>query len=213
MQPFDLFVGGTSCGPVLSPLAGSHNVRNAVAAIALVCEAAGASVQEAVSILRTFRGVRRRQDLLGEASGVRVYDDFAHHPTAVRETIAAIRSRHPEGKLVAVFEPRSATACRALHQDAYAEAFHSADAAILAPLGRSNVPERERLDVASIAESIRRRGGDAVAPITDALVGAVLERTSPGDTVLVMSNGDFGGFHDRLLAALALRARGRREPA
>jgi UDP-N-acetylmuramate: L-alanyl-gamma-D-glutamyl-meso-diaminopimelate ligase len=207
MQPFDLFVGGTSCGPVLSPLAGEHNVRNALATIALIAEtSAGAiSAQEIISALRRFSGVRRRQDLLGEARGVRVYDDFAHHPTAVRETLAAIRARHPDGALIAAFEPRSATACRNMHQHAYEDAFHAADLAILAPLGRANVPEPERLDLRAIAAAIRAHGGDALTPATtDDVLSAILDRARPGDTVLLMSNGDFGGLHDRLLAALAL---------
>jgi len=207
MQPFDLFVGGSSAGPVLSPLAGAHNVRNTLAALALVTEAAGGPVvlRDLFSALRTFRGVRRRQDRIGEARGVVVYDDFAHHPTAVRETTAALRARHPEGKLIAVFEPRSATACRALHQAAYAEAFHAADLAILAPLGRGNVAPEERLDVAAVAEAIRAGGGAALAPADrDAVLAAIVEAARPGDTVLLMSNGDFGGMPDRLLAALAV---------
>ncbi|UJR86527.1 UDP-N-acetylmuramate--L-alanine ligase [Sandaracinus amylolyticus] len=207
MQPFDLFVGGTSCGPVLSPLPGAHNVRNAVATIALICETSEGTipVQDVLACLRRFSGVRRRQELIGEARGVRVYDDFAHHPTAVRETLAAIRTRHPEGALIAAFEPRSATACRAMHQRAYEDAFHDADLAVLAPLGRSNVPEAERLDVAAIANAIRAQGGDAIAPRDlDELITTITARASAGDTVLLMSNGDFGGLHDRLLAALAL---------
>src|SRR5690606_12221821 len=113
---------------------------------ALVCETSEGTtpVQDVTNALRRFSGVRRRQDLVGEARGVRVYDDFAHHPTAVRETLAAMRARHPDGALIAAFEPRSATACRAMHQHAYEHAFHAADLAILAPLGRSNVPESER---------------------------------------------------------------------
>lgn len=221
MQPFDLFVGGTSCGPLLSPMIGAHNVKNAVAAIALVAEAtnvdtrgaahgATTSVQELASALRAFSGVRRRQDLLGEARGVRVYDDFAHHPTAVRETLSALRARHPEGALIAAFEPRSATACRSLHQLGYEDAFHAADLAILAPLGRATIPEGERLDVDAIAAAIRARGGDALAaPDLDAALAAVVLRARPGDTVVLMSNGDFGGLHDRVLAALALPEPGR----
>ena len=207
MQPFDLFVGGTSCGPVLSPLMGAHNVKNAVATIALICETSGGTipVQDVMSALRRFSGVRRRQDLIGEARGVRVYDDFAHHPTAVRETLAALRARHPEGALSAACEPRSATACRATHQQGYEDAFHAADLAILAPLGRANVPEGERLDVAAIAAALRARGGDAVAPTDlDGVLDAITRRAAPGDTVLLMSNGDFGGLYDRLLAALAV---------
>jgi UDP-N-acetylmuramate: L-alanyl-gamma-D-glutamyl-meso-diaminopimelate ligase len=208
MQPFDVFVGGTSCGPVLSPMLGAHNVRNALAAFALVAEASppgATSVQELISILRTFRGVRRRQDPIGEGRQVRVYDDFAHHPSAVRETVAAIRARHPEGALIAAFEPRSATACRNLHQASYAESFYDADLTILAPLGRANVPAEERLDLDAIAGAIRAGGRDAIAPSSiDDVLDAITARAQPGDTVLLMSNGDFGGLHDRLLAALAL---------
>jgi UDP-N-acetylmuramate: L-alanyl-gamma-D-glutamyl-meso-diaminopimelate ligase len=208
MQPFDLFVGGTSSGPVLSPMIGEHNVRNAVAAIALVAETSGGTtpVQEIVAALRRFSGVRRRQDLIGEARDVRVYDDFAHHPTAVRVTLAALKARHPEGKLIAVFEPRSATACRNLHQRAYEGSFHHADAVVLAPIGRAEVPADERLNPAAIAAAIRARGGDAVAPPDHpAVLAEILARATPGDTIVLMSNGDFGGLHDEVLAALALR--------
>jgi UDP-N-acetylmuramate: L-alanyl-gamma-D-glutamyl-meso-diaminopimelate ligase len=207
-QPFDLFVGGSSGGPVLSPLMGEHNVRNALAAIALVCEATDGSVhlQTLTQALRSFSGVKRRQDLLAEAGGVFVYDDFAHHPTAVRETLAGVRSRHPDVKLFAVFEPRSATACRKIHEKEYEEAFHHADVVLLAPLGRTNIPESERLSVEAIAESIRQRGGDAAAPADlDAILRVIVDRAQRGDVVLLMSNGDMGGLHDRVIAALATR--------
>jgi UDP-N-acetylmuramate: L-alanyl-gamma-D-glutamyl-meso-diaminopimelate ligase len=212
MQPFDLFVGGTSCGPVLSPLIGAHNVKNTLATIALIAETSQGkvAVQDIMTPLRRFSGVRRRQDWIGEAAGVRVYDDFAHHPTAVRETLWAMRERHPEGALIAVFEPRSATACRNIHQDAYLEAFHAADVTLFAPLGRTNVPEAERLDTLAIASAIRARGETAMALSTlDEVLGAIVERAEPGDTVVMMSNGDFGGLHDRVLASLALRAKSR----
>src|SRR6185312_15578798 len=91
--------------------------------------------------LTRFAGVKRRQELRGVADGVRVYDDFAHHPTAVLETLSGFRARHPEGKLIAVFEPRSATASRRIHQEAYAAAFAAADEILLAPVGRSEIPE------------------------------------------------------------------------
>ncbi len=212
MQPFDLFVGGTSCGPVLSPLIGAHNVKNTVAAIALIAEMSQGmvAVQDIMTPLRRFSGVRRRQDLIGEAGGVRVYDDFAHHPTAVRETLSAMRARHPEGALIAVFEPRSATACRKIHQESYLDAFYAADITLLAPLGRTNIPEAERLDTQAIASAIRARGEQAMAPATlDEVLSVIVERAEPGDTVVMMSNGDFGGLYDRVLAGLALRAKSR----
>jgi UDP-N-acetylmuramate: L-alanyl-gamma-D-glutamyl-meso-diaminopimelate ligase len=207
-QPFDLFVGGSSGGPVLSPLAGTHNVKNALAAIALVSEATGGTIPltTLTHALRAFSGVKRRQELLAEAGGVLVYDDFAHHPTAVRETLAAIRARHPEGKLFAVFEPRSATACRKIHEPEYEHAFANADVSLLAPLGRSNVPEAERLDVAHVAAAIRAAGGDAEAPEShDAILAILQGRAKPGDVIVLMSNGDMAGLHDRVITALTTR--------
>lgn len=211
-QPFDLFVGGSSGGPVFSPLPGAHNVKNALAAIALVSEATSTRPEGPIPLttltqaLRRFSGVKRRQELLAEAAGVLVYDDFAHHPTAVRETLAALRARHPEGKLVAVFEPRSATAVRKIHEHEYETAFQSADVTLLAPLGRSNVPEAERLDVAHVAAAIRAAGGDAEAPPDhDAILARISEKVVRGDVVVLMSNGDMSGLHDRVIAMLATR--------
>ena len=207
-QPLELFVGGTSCGRMLSPLSGAHNVRNATAAIALVAEGLphAPPVQVLAGVLRTFGGVKRRQELLGEARGVRVYDDFAHHPTAVRETLAGLRARHPDGRLIAVYEPRSATACRKQHQDAYADAFVSADLTILAPLGRKGLGKDEALDLDALVSALRERGGEAIAPAElDGVLRAILERAREGDTVVLMSNGDFGGMHDRVLVGLATR--------
>lgn len=202
-QPFELFVGGSATPRVISPLWGAHNVLNATAAIALGCEAGGARLDAMVSALRSFRGVRRRQELLGEADGVRIYDDFAHHPTAVRETLRGLRARHADGKLIAVFEPRSATASRTLHQAQYARAFDPADVAILAPVGRPEIADAERLDPHRLAARIGDRA--CAPPDLDAVLTCILDRASRGDTVVLMSNGAFGGLHDRLLGALAAR--------
>ncbi|MFM2419236.1 MAG: hypothetical protein RL385_3959, partial [Pseudomonadota bacterium] len=145
------------------------------------------------------------------ADGVRVYDDFAHHPTAVRETLAGLKARHSESRIVAVFEPRSATASRKLHEVAYAEAFDAADEVWLAPVGRKEISDSERLDVAHVASALRARGISAHAPGDhDALLGGLLANLGPGDTAVLMSNGDFGGLHDRLIAQLALRSGNRR---
>ncbi len=200
-QAFDLFVGGMACGRFTLPVPGLHNVRNAVAALAACIEGLGASLDGARAAVAAFPGVKRRQDLLGEPGGVRVYDDFAHHPTAVDETLRALRSRHPEGRLWVAFEPRSATACRALHQQAYAHAFDAADRVLLAPLGRTNIPEAERLDLARLARDL---GPKAEAPPdVDTLRTRILEGARPGDTVALLSNGAFAGLHARLLADLA----------
>jgi len=205
-QPFDLYAGGSSCGRFALAVPGAHNVRNAVGAIAACAEGFGVGVAAARTALVSFQGVRRRQDLLGRPDGINVYDDFAHHPTAVDETLRALRARHPGGKLWAIFEPRSATACRALHQHEYVAAFGVADHTLFAPLGRTNVPEAERLDLARLAKEI---GNDkaTLADGVDAIIARITEDARPGDTVALLSNGSFGGIHARLLKALAERGR------
>jgi UDP-N-acetylmuramate: L-alanyl-gamma-D-glutamyl-meso-diaminopimelate ligase len=203
MQPFDLFAGGVSAGRFALRVPGRHNVRNAVAAIAACAEGFGVSLGNARTALASFEGVRRRQDLLGTPGGVRVYDDFAHHPTAVNETLQALRAKHGEGALWAIFEPRSATACRALHQESYAHAFDAAAHVILAPLGRSNVPDAERLDVDRLARDLGPRAHAAKS--TDAILERLLAGARAGDTVVLLSNGAFDGLPTRLLAALSER--------
>jgi UDP-N-acetylmuramate: L-alanyl-gamma-D-glutamyl-meso-diaminopimelate ligase len=202
-QPFDLFAGGVAGGRVTLAVPGRHNVRNALAALAACAEGFGVSLGTARSALASFEGVRRRQDLLGVPGGVSVYDDFAHHPTAVSETLRALRAKHPSGELWAVFEPRSATACRALHQAAYAQAFGTATRVLLAPLGRANVPEVERLDLAKLGDEL---GPKAEAlPSTDAILRRLTQGLKAGDTVVLLSNGAFEGLPSRLLASLAGR--------
>jgi UDP-N-acetylmuramate: L-alanyl-gamma-D-glutamyl-meso-diaminopimelate ligase len=204
-QPFDLFFGGSSCGRVLSPLAGRHNLRNAVAAIAAAAEGAGVAVRDLTRALPRFGGVRRRQELRGVANGIRVYDDFAHHPTAVAETLQALKGRHKQSRLIAIFEPRSATASRKLHQHEYARAFAAADVSLLAPVGRPEIPEAERLDVAAIAAEIRAGGGAAETPADlAAIIDLAATLARPGDAIVVMSNGAFGDIHNKLLAKLAI---------
>jgi UDP-N-acetylmuramate: L-alanyl-gamma-D-glutamyl-meso-diaminopimelate ligase len=203
---FDLFVGGSSCGRLHSPLSGLHNLKNAVAAVALCATAADVPLPTLARGLASFAGVKRRQELRGIAAGVRIYDDFAHHPTAVLETLRGLRVRHPSGRLIALFEPRSSTASRRVHQAAYAAAFAPADITLLAPVGRQEIPAHERLDVAEIAAEIAGSGRSAQAAASiDALVARVAELARPGDTVVAMSNGPFGGIHEKLLGSLALR--------
>jgi UDP-N-acetylmuramate: L-alanyl-gamma-D-glutamyl-meso-diaminopimelate ligase len=202
-QTFDLFVGGSSLGRFALRVPGAHNVRNAIAAVAACASGFGASTDDARANLAAFEGVRRRQDLLGEPAGVRVYDDFAHHPTAVDETLRALRAKHPQGTLWVAFEPRSATACRSLHQTDYERAFGAADRVLLAPLGRTNVPEGERLDLARLAAALGPKA--AVAPGVGAIVDIVVRESRAGDTVALLSNGAFGGIHAALLERLGAR--------
>ena len=200
--PMDLHGGGTYLGRLMSPLSGKHNARNMLGVLALAA-VTGSDLRSLMDAAPRFGGVKRRQDLLAVAGGVRVFDDFAHHPTAVRETLAGLRALHPSGRLVCVFEPRSATASRRLHQDAYEHAFDAADLAVIAPVGRPEIALAEQLDRKAICESMASRRKVALAPETlDAVEAAVLGYAQPGDAIVLMSNGRFGDLHDRLIAAL-----------
>ncbi len=202
---FDLYAGGVLAGRYIVPMPGHHNLRNAVAALAASAQGYGAKLKDLGPALGRFQGVRRRQDLLGAPRGISVYDDFAHHPTAVRETLRALRQKHPRGKLIAVFEPRSATACRNLHQREYAECWDDADLVLLAPLGRDNLPPEQRLDLDAVAAELRARGKRAeTRPSVDAILEALTQSAAPGDTIALLSNGAFGGIYGKLLAQLSV---------
>ena len=190
-------------GVATLPGGGAHNVENALGVVA-AARALGLEFEEIARGLATFTGVRRRQEVRGEVGGVVVIDDFAHHPTAVRATIAAIRARFPGRRLWAAFEPRSNTSRRRLHQDEYVEALAGAACvALKVPEPHDMVPADQRLDADRVVADLRARGVDARAEAdVDRLVRAVADGARPGDVVLVMSNGAFGGFIDRLLAAL-----------
>jgi UDP-N-acetylmuramate: L-alanyl-gamma-D-glutamyl-meso-diaminopimelate ligase len=204
---FDLYAGGVAAGRFACPLPGRHNVANATAALAAVAQGYGVPLHNLGQPLAAFAGVKRRQELVGTPGGVAVYDDFAHHPTAVAETLRALRGRHPQGQLIAVFEPRSATACRRIHQEAYESAFDPADRVILAPVGRPELGADEKLDTQALAERLRQRGKQARAfDALEGIVGALVEVAQPGDTIAILSNGAFGGIHGKLVAALGSRA-------
>lgn len=202
---FELTHAGEPLGHFEVPLYGAHNVRNALAAIA-VGHTAGVSIERLREGLRTFKGVRRRLEKRGEVNGVSVYDDFAHHPTAILETIKAVKSTHPDRRVWAVFEPRSATACRKIFHDDFVRAFHEsgADEVVLAAVFRASLPDDERLSVEDIVHELQAHGVHARHfPDTAAIVRTIAEEARPGDIVVVMSNGGFDGIHDKLLTALA----------
>jgi UDP-N-acetylmuramate: L-alanyl-gamma-D-glutamyl-meso-diaminopimelate ligase len=180
---------GEPYGRFESPLLGVHNVRNALAAMA--------------EGLRTFKGIKRRLEVVGVADGVTVLDDFAHHPTAVHETLSALRTGYPNRRVWAVFEPRSASSCRRVFQDDFAQAFGAADEVILAPVFRSTLPEAERLDTRQLIEQLRTRGQRARGVgDNDDIIRAIVDEHRDGDIVVLMSNGGFGGIHRKLLQAL-----------
>lgn len=185
------------------PLLGQHNVRNALAAVAVAHEC-GLSIEAIREGLATFRGVKRRLEVVGERRGVTVYDDFAHHPTAVAETIAALRTARPGRRLWALFEPRSASSCRRVFQADFARAFASADQVIIAPVFRSTLADADRLSVPELVRDLAASGVAArELPSVEAIVDAVAREAAAGDDILVMSNGGFGGIHGKLLEALA----------
>jgi UDP-N-acetylmuramate: L-alanyl-gamma-D-glutamyl-meso-diaminopimelate ligase len=203
---FDLVRDGRRWGRLHSPLTGDHNLRNLVAA-AEVLAAIGLGPDEVAAGFAAFAGVRRRQEVRGEASGVTVIDDFAHHPTAVRETLRALRVRFPERRLVAVFEPRTNTSRRAVFQSAYVDALAVADRVVVAGVHQpERAPQGDRLDPARVAADLRGQGVPAdYIPEVGAIVTDLAGSSCPGDIVAVMSNGPFGGLHDRLLEALRSR--------
>lgn len=199
----DVYAGGVFAGRFTTQLGGDYNVGNALAAIAAAAQGYGAPLGELRVALPLFLGVMRRQQLLGKPGGVAVIDDFAHHPTAVLETLRGLRQRYRAGHLYAVFEPRSATACRKLHQEAYACAFDAADSVLLAPLGRTNIPAEERLDRQRLLADLKARGKDAFEyPNVQSIVDDLVARAVGGDVIAVLSNGDFGGIHHLLLEQL-----------
>jgi UDP-N-acetylmuramate: L-alanyl-gamma-D-glutamyl-meso-diaminopimelate ligase len=203
---FSVRRGGEPAGAFEVPLLGAYNVRNALAAIA-VGAAVGLDTDTLAAGLRKFKGVRRRMEHRGTAAGVSVYDDFAHHPTAIEETLAGVRSAYPDRRIWAIFEPRSATSCRRVFQADFVRALAGADRVVLPAVFRSTVPEGERLSAEQIVEELQRTGVDArYIPAVDDIVRTVARDSREGDLVVVMSNGGFDDIHQKLLTALDARA-------
>jgi len=194
--------GGAPYGTFEVPLVGAHNVRNATAAIAVAADS-GIAPERIAEGLRRFAGVKRRLEIVGTARGVTLYDDFAHHPTAVAETLAGLRAASPNARIWAVFEPRSASSCRRIFQDDFARAFSPATEVLIAPVFRSTLPDAERLSVPQLVRDLTGRGQSAREGTLDDIIATIVREHRPGDLVVLMSNGGFGGIHQKLLRALA----------
>lgn len=181
---------------------GEFNVRNA--AMSVVAGILGGLSPDEIRVgLSAFDGVARRQEVRGEERGVKVIDDFAHHPTAIRQAIQALRQQHPEGKLWVIFEPRSNTTKRRIFQREIAECLAGADVPIISALpDPEKVPPAERLDPAVVASEVPGGRGRYIATV-DEIVEVVGKEAVSGDVVAVLSNGGFGGIHTRLLERLA----------
>jgi UDP-N-acetylmuramate: L-alanyl-gamma-D-glutamyl-meso-diaminopimelate ligase len=201
---FRVFRSNDEWGKVDTPLAGAFSVRNVLAVIAAAesVEADRDGVREG---LRTFKSVKRRMEVRGEVRGVTVIDDFAHHPTAIRETIDAVRQKYKGRRIVAVYEPRSYTAQRREFQDDYTKAFAGADEIVFASLFRPDRYTKETaLDLQQLVRDLSGDGkGAKELKDADAIVGDLTPRLRDRDVVLIMSNGGFGGIHQKLLDALA----------
>ncbi len=182
---------------------GSHNVKNALAVVA-AARHYGVSWRDIARGLETFPGVKRRLETLGEVNGITVYDDFAHHPSAVKATLEALRRASPDRRIWAVFEPRSATTIRRNFQDAYVVSFDDADRVLIAPVFLpEKAPEDDRFSVDELVKELRLRGvrAEAVESV-ERIVALLAEQAAPGDRIVFMSNGGFGRIHDKTLNSL-----------
>ena len=189
---FEVAWQGKPVGRLRWGMAGTYNRLNALAAIG-AARHAGVEPAAALEALSRFQGVRRRLELRGTVRGIRVYDDFAHHPTAIRETIAGLRQRHRSGRILAVFEPRSNTLKQGVLKDALPGSFEGAEKVFIHNAGLS-------WDAAAVFAPLGARV--RMEPDLPALVAAIAAEARDGDQILVMSNGGFGGIHQKLLAAL-----------
>jgi UDP-N-acetylmuramate: L-alanyl-gamma-D-glutamyl-meso-diaminopimelate ligase len=202
---FEARYRGKPEGKIEVGLIGRHNVKNALAVYALG-RAMGVEGSKLRDGFRTFTGVKRRQEIRGQRRGVLVMDDFAHHPTAVRETIEAVRAAYRGRRLWAVFEPRSNTSKRSIFEHEFAAALALADRALIAAVYQpERVPDGERLSVDNVVSRINRLSGDeraGKAPSAAEIATIIARDSRPGDVVLVMSNGGFDNVHDKILQAL-----------
>jgi UDP-N-acetylmuramate: L-alanyl-gamma-D-glutamyl-meso-diaminopimelate ligase len=198
-----LLRGGEPFAELELPMAGEHNALNATAAAAL---AAGQGIPAAaiVEALATFRSVKRRLEVRAEINGVTIIDDFAHHPTAIRETLRALRTAYPGRRLWAVLEPRSNTLRRNVFEQALVESLALADRSVLAGVFKLEaIPAGERLHPENVVAALRARGFDsAVYADADAIVAAIVPELRSGDVVAILSNGGFGGIYEKLPKAI-----------
>jgi UDP-N-acetylmuramate: L-alanyl-gamma-D-glutamyl-meso-diaminopimelate ligase len=204
LSRFEVFCDNELWGEFQTPLLGEFNLLNCLAVI-VAADAWGVSKSQIQSALASFKNVKRRAEVRGEESGVIVIDDFAHHPTAVRETLRALRARYADRRLIAVFEPRSWSSRLAVFQDDYANAFTAADYVVIAAVFDSQkVTEKGRaLDTRALIDAISQQGKPALAlPDADRIVTHLIPELRSGDVVAIMSNGGFGGIHEKILNAL-----------
>ncbi len=200
---FEVFRKGEIYGTFKTGLVGQHNLNNLLSAIA-VSHALEIPIPIVEKAIEQFAGVKRRQEVRGVKRGVTVIDDFAHHPTAVRETIRAVKPFYPSGRLIAVFEPRTNTSMRDVFQSVYPNSFEEADIiCIRKPPLLSKILPDERFSSEKLVEDLKTSGMDAYYfPETDAIIEFLITSAENGDVILIMSNGGFDNIHERLLDRL-----------
>jgi UDP-N-acetylmuramate: L-alanyl-gamma-D-glutamyl-meso-diaminopimelate ligase len=200
---FRVFHKDVHVGDFSIPMLGAFNVQNALGVIVAGKELGieNGRIQKGVS---SFKSVKRRLELRGEVERIRVYDDFAHHPTAVLETLRAIRERYPTDRIWAVFEPRSQTCRRKIFEQEFIKSFDPADTVVVARVfGSGKLTEDEQLSPDAVVEGVRARGKIAETfDTTDEIVDYISRNATPGDQIVVMSNGGFDGIHRKLLEKL-----------
>jgi UDP-N-acetylmuramate: L-alanyl-gamma-D-glutamyl-meso-diaminopimelate ligase len=200
---FEVLKENTPFADFKTRLFGEHNLLNALAVVA-IADRLKIPVQTIGRALENFEGIKRRQEIRGEKRQITVLDDFAHHPTAVRETVRAVKSVHGEGRLIAVFEPRTNTSMRSIFQHEYPESFEMADLiCIRQPPLLEKIPPGHRFSSRRLVSDLKSRGKDAhYFPDTDAIIEFLFKTAKPRDLILIMSNGGFDNIHQRLLDRL-----------
>ena len=202
---FDVLDHGKKVEELSLQLTGLHNILNALA-VWMECQAIGLDPQKVKLALKQFRGVKRRQEVRGVIHGVTVIDDFAHHPTAVRETLRALRLKYTQHRLITVFEPRSATSRRKVFQKDYVEAFQEADQVwIAAPFDQSRIAQDQQFSSEMLVSDLAQKGQSAhLLTSVDTGVKEIAKGAAQGDLIAVLSNGGFDGFIPKLLHELEL---------
>ncbi len=200
---FEVLKQGSAFGTFKTNLIGMHNLLNILSTIA-VADKLNIPCEVIAGALETFKGIKRRQEVRGIKRGITVMDDFAHHPTAVKETISAARPFYTGGRIVAVFEPRTNSSMRKVFQNIYPSSFESADLiCIRKPPLLEKIPHAERFSSEKLVSDLKNQGKDAYFfSNTDSIIDFLVDRAKPGDLILIMSNGGFDNIHDKLLERL-----------
>lgn len=206
LTQFEVLDQGRVVDEISIQIPGMHNVLNALS-VWIECRQLELDPEKVRNGFKTFRGVKRRQEVRGEINGVMVIDDFAHHPTAVRETLKALRSKYPKRRLVSVFEPRSATSRRKVFQKDYVSAFQESDLVIISsPYDQTRIAADDQFSSHELVEDLKKLGKDAqLMDTVEAGVKLVSQKAKSNDLIAVLSNGGFGGFIPQLLDALKKR--------